>query len=196
METIKRSDFENNKSLYRKAVLLRQFSNGSEVYACRVVCPRCNGEGIVYTHILNGVKMPATPDSGVCYRCCGEKYINGKIRVITDEAYAAKQEKARIKAEKAALEWEQKKLEQIRINTALGYKKVDFKIAGWFYGHSEDVALNHDKFYIIKSETEKAYLIAYMDSLEDTYAASELWLPKKVVIFNANVQKRQRQSKK
>ena len=193
METISKSTFKAN---YKKAVLLRTFSNGNEIYGCKVTCPRCNGEGIVYTHILNGRKMPATPDSGVCYRCCGLGKIDDKIRVISDEAYAAKQEKARIKAEKAALEWEQKKLEQIRINTALGYKKVDFKIAGWFYGHPEDVAFNHDKFYIIKKETERAYLIAYIDSLEDTYAASELWFPKKVVIFNANVQKRQRQSKR
>lgn len=193
METISKSTFKAN---YKKAVLLRSFSNGSEIYGCKVTCPRCNGEGIVYTHVLNGHKVPATPASGICYRCGGEKFINGKIRVIPDETYAAQQEKARIKAEKAMAELEQKRLEQIRINMALGYKKVDFKIAGWFLGRPEDVALNQDKFYIIKSETEKAFLIAYIDSLEDTYATSELWFPKKVVIFNANVQKRQRQSKK
>lgn len=193
METISKSTFKTN---YKKAVLLRSFSNGSEIYGCKVTCPRCNGEGIVYTHVLNGHKVPATPASGICYRCGGEKYINGKVRVISDEAYAAKQEEARVKAEKVAAEWELKKQEHIKENIALGYKKVDFKIAGWFLGHPEDVALNHDKFYIIKNETEKAYLISYIDSLEDTYATSELWLPKKVVIFNANVQKRQRQSKR
>ena len=195
METIKRSDFENNKSLYRKAVLLRQFSNGSEIYGCKVICPRCDGKGIVYTHVCNNVPVPAIPDSGVCYRCLGEGKIDAKIRVVSDEAFAAKQEKERAKAEKRALEWEQMKLEQIRVNTALGYKQVDFKIAGWYLGHSEDLFLNQDKYYIIKKETEKAYLISYIDRLESGVSWEE-WFPKKVVIFNANVQKRQRQSKR
>ena len=176
MQTIKRSEFEANKADYSKLTLVKTYNNGSEDYSYNCECPRCMGKGIVYTHVLNGVPIPATPDSGICYLCGGSRVISAKIHVVSDEAFSNKIEKARAKAEinmKKAVD----DLIARRINE--GYKSVDFDIADWFT--DSNVGLFKNGYYHIEKETEKAVLISFVGSL-DIFDDYLIWMPKKAIV--------------
>ena len=175
METISKKQFENSKAQYSKLTLVKTYKNGSEDYCFECDCPRCMGNGIVYTHVLNGHPVPAIPDSGICYRCGGSRKVTAKIHVISDEEFSAKQEKAQAKAEKARQELINKRIERIE----KGYKRVDFEIADWF--HDSNVSLFNNGYYCVEKETEKAVLISFVNEL-DIFSDYSIWMPKKAII--------------
>jgi hypothetical protein len=167
MYTINKSTFLEK---YSKATLVKTYKNGSEDYECKMPCPRCSGEGIVFTHVLNGRKMPAIPDNGVCYACEGRRYVLGTIHVVPDEVMA-KKEAQKANARERVLE--KRKEQHIRE----GYKPIDFKIADWYH----DCNLSFGwKYYLIAKETEKACLIRFLIDLE--HVEYSMWIPKKAII--------------
>ena len=151
MYTINKSTFLEK---YSKATLVKTYKNGSEDYKCKLPCPRCDGEGIFFTHVLNGRKVPAFPDKGICYACEGRKYILGTVHVIPDELMAKKESK-KADAQERALE--KRKEQHIRE----GYKPIDFN-------------------YLIAKESEKACLIRFLIDLD--HVEYSVWIPKKAII--------------
>lgn len=75
-------------------------------------CDRCGGLGFIVARVENNQYIPIPVDSGVCYKCNGEKVIHKWVKAYTEEEmdkYIASQEKAKAKkAEKAELERQEK----------------------------------------------------------------------------------------
>ena len=174
MENISRSQFEEkkSKSLYHRLTLVKTYNNGSEDFAYDGECPRCLGRGIVFTHVLNGVPVPAIPDSGICYKCGGTRKVTTKIHVVPDEIFDAKKAKAELKA---------KGIKEMLIKRHIeeGYKKVDFSMADWFVDFN--ARLFKDAYYRIVKETEKAVLVSFLKELDFANDYS-VWMPKKAIV--------------
>lgn len=177
MFEIKKSEFKPEK--YSKLTLLTNHRNGNQTYSYEDKCERCNGLGKAISHIHNGQPVFHRPDDGICYECWGKGTVVRKFKVVTDENWNEKIHQEQLTREQI-LENIRKHTEQvIASNIALGYKKVDFTLASWF---SENPNFNINKYYRIAKETEKAYLIEFIDSLESTYSNYDQWFPKKAII--------------
>ena len=175
--------FQEYKAKYERLRYVKTDNNGTEYYDGVCDCPRCNGDGIVYSHVLNGVPVPCQPDRGICYLCGGEKVVPATIKVFTPE-HAAKLEKQR--TAKAAKRQEEvaKKMEETRqatynTNLKIGYQEINITIDEWVGMPTEKY-----KYYRIAHKTEKAYLLNFLDDLykSDTQAVSR-WIPIKAVHF-------------
>ena len=104
-----------------------------------------------------------------------------KIKVMPDELVDAKEAAAKKKAAEEMAAWEARKQEIVNEKIAAGWKKVDFKVAGWFAGRDHDVFYNKEEYYLITKETAKAVCIRFTPNLASgTY--SEDWFPKKAII--------------
>ena len=179
MEEIRKSKFDPAK--YNKLSLVKSHKNGNEIYSYETECDRCNGLGYIISHVENGKIVLVRPDDAVCYKCWGTKVMTRKIRVITDEEADAKAAKHKADAEAWKAACEAKRKELVEKHIADGYKLVDFKIAGWFFGRKEDKEYNCGKYYIIKKETEKAVCIEFIETLESDFYCDE-WFPKKAIV--------------
>lgn len=184
METITQSQFAQSKQ-YSRMSLIKTDKNGSQYYEGFCPCPRCNGKGIVYTHVLNGQPVPAMPDSGVCWKCLGAKVVKAKIKVVTDD-YAKVLEAKHVDKKVKTVEEANKKLEEakqyrVKRNLELGYKEVDFTFAEWFEG-----PLNLYfgwKYCRVVKETEKACLLSFTNFLDiEESNMYQTWLPKKAIV--------------
>ena len=181
METISRTNFNNNKINYNKLNLVKTYKNGSEDYSYECTCHRCQGKGVIVSYIENGKEVLVRPDSGTCWNCLGSGVETRKIHVISDEQFKSSEQEKINKANERRLQFEQQ-VEQRRRETIAkhleeGYKEVDFSIASWF-----DYKIT-SKYYKIAKETEKAICIDFMDKLEDG-VFFESWFPKKAIIWN------------
>ena len=182
METIRQSQFNPNN--YKKLNLIRNHRDGTATYTYEDTCDRCNGLGVIISHVCNGKPVLVHPDDGICYKCLGTKVMTRRIRTVLDSVMDEQEAKYKAEAEEAASRWEQMRQETIQRHINEGYKKVDFKIAGWFFGEQQPVAFNHTDYYIIKRDTGKAVLISYIDNLE-AEVSYEQWFPKKAIIKEA-----------
>ena len=92
-------------------------------------CDRCGGRGFIVARVENGKMIPIPVDSGICYKCNGEKYLTKWVKAYTEkeyEKYEASQERAKAKrAEKAELE------RQERLNKSEENRKA--LLAEWGY---------------------------------------------------------------
>ena len=176
---IRKSEF--NPENYSKLSLLKTQKNGNEIYSFETACDRCNGLGYVISHVENGKPVLMRPEGGICFKCRGSKVMTLKLKVITDEEMNAKEAKARKDAEEYKKHAEELRQEEIKHSLELGYKLVDFKVAGWFFGKCEDKDYNVGKYYIIAKETEKAVCISFKESLDSGFI-DEQWFPKKAII--------------
>lgn len=185
MITLTEKEFEQAKKSYRRLNLIKTDKNGSQYYEGLCPCPRCNGQGIYYTHVLNGNLIPATPESGRCFKCGGQRVVQDKVKVITEE-YAKILEAKRIDKQVKSVEEANRRLEEtrqyrIKSNQELGFKEVDFKLADWFTPGQIPMF----KMYRIAHETEKAYLLRLTNFLDiDESNMHDAWVPKKAITFN------------
>lgn len=179
MYEIRKSEFNPEK--YNKLTLLKTSKNGNEEYEYQCACDRCDGKGYVISHIMNGQPVLMRPEGGICFKCRGAKVMTQKVKVVSDEYMDKKEAKLQKEAEEYRNNLQKMKEERIKHNLELGFKKVDFKIAGWFFGKHEDVEFNSDKYYLIQKESEKAVLIGYKDAL-DSCTTCEYWFPKKAIV--------------
>lgn len=155
MDTMSRTKFN---ARYSKSVLIKTYKNGSEDFRVTDKCAKCNGTGrLTWTSV----------DKGICYMCEGTGLTSINIHVINDEDYAKKIAENTKKREKL---FEERRKEHA------DYKPIDFKLAEWFYDNNVSMM----KYYLIKHETEKAYLISFLAELE--YSDYCIWIPKKAVI--------------
>lgn len=76
------------------AKLIRIDRNGTKYYEGYVPCTRCDGKGIYYMGVVNGVPQPSWVDDGVCFKCGGTGKQEGKWKEYTPE-YEAKLEARR-----------------------------------------------------------------------------------------------------
>lgn len=173
MLEMKKSEFLLKRDSFRNLKLLHSHRNGNETYSYTCNCPKCNGTGyLTWTNV----------DNGVCYKCEGTGKVTEKLKIITEENYNLRQAERSKKAEQFKLSLEQAKQQCIQRSLEAGYKLVDFKVAGWFFGRpGESIEFNSGKYYIIERETEKAVLVSYKDKLE-ACVTYELWIPKKAII--------------
>ena len=130
------------------------FDKNGKLYAKgKTICPRCGGQGIIVARVENGRPIPIPVDQGICYQCCGEKYVYDEFRLYTEKEYnqmqkaketaAAKREEAREQKMKAECEDNKVKwLEQNNFSedgityivTGDSYSiKDELKEAGWRY---------------------------------------------------------------
>lgn len=115
----------------KNGTLIKVDRNGTKYYEGLVTCDRCSGRGLFIVAVVNGVGVPAQPDSGVCYKCGGSGKVAGKWKEYTDE-YAAKlaaQREAR--AEKKRAELERKQQEEAAANSAAWLAKHGFAADGF-----------------------------------------------------------------
>ena len=172
MLEISRSQFESKK--YSRIRLVKTCKNGNEIYEFDGICPKCGGRKVLtWTNV----------DNGICYQCEGSGFVVEKIKVLSDENYSIREQERKAKQQQALARYEEKKAQTRMENEKLGYKKVDFKVAGWFFNKSDDVAYNFDKYYLIIKETSKAVLINFIDTLEYTNI-NDMWFPKSAIIYN------------
>jgi len=181
METISRTNFNNNKSSYSRLHLVKTYKNGSEDYSYECSCHRCQGKGVIVSHIENGKEVLVRPDSGTCWNCLGSGVETRKIHVISDEQWEINEQEKINKAQQQRLEFEQHEEQRRKATIAKhleeGYKEVDFTIASWF-----DYKIT-SKYYRVAKKIEKAICIDFMDELDDC-VFFESWFPKKAIIWN------------
>lgn len=173
--------FEQYKANYKRLALIKTDNNGTQYYEGVCTCPRCNGVGIVYKGVHNGELVPHTPDSGVCYRCGGAKVIPATIKVFTKEHAEQLEKRREAKLQKELKAKEQAKVDTVTANKKLGYKEVDFEVDEWV--HFNDLSLY--KYYRIARQTERAYLLHLVGTLEvaDKWAHEE-WIPIRAIHFS------------
>ena len=177
-------DFYGKKLQYKDLRLIKTDKNGSVYYEGMTKCDRCDGEGVVYSHVCNDKKIPVTPDQGICWKCFGTGLMKVKIKIVTVEYEKKLIEKAQKAAQKRKIEAEEnmKKTQETTRNSnlELGYKEIDITIAEWV-----NVPLVKYKYYRVAHETQNAYLFNLLDDLyqRDSQAVSR-WVPKKAVRFN------------
>ena len=170
MLEIKKSEFKPEN--YKKLTLITNHKNGNQIYEFIGACPRCGGTGFYkYT----------TLDEQRCWECEGFKQTIQKLRVITDINFDAREAKREEEARKFREGQAARDAAQIKRHLDEGYKLVDFKVAGWFFNRPDDVEYNHDKYYIIKKDTDKAVLISFIDTLTSGVSSNE-WFPKKAIV--------------
>lgn len=175
MLEIKKSEFKPED--YSKLTLVTNHRNGNQTYSYECTCDRCNGRGLVVSHVCNGKLVYVRPDNGICYKCLGEGKVTEKLKVVTDENWKEKVREQELTREQILENIRKHEEHVIQYNLSLGYKLVDFKLANWV----RDIWVNEGSYYRIIKETEKAYLIANIQSLkEDCY--SEFWVPKKAMV--------------
>ena len=92
-------------------------------------CDRCGGTGIIASRVENGHIIPIPVDSGICYKCNGNKFITKWVKAYTEEEYA-KYEAAQTRAkERKAEKAEQERQE--KLNKSEENKKA--LLAEWGY---------------------------------------------------------------
>lgn len=104
----------------RNVKLIKIDRNGSKHYEGLVECDRCQGRGLFATGVCNGELVWSRLDSGVCWKCHGQRFVpskwiertpeyQAKLDAKREAKYAAKRaeqeaEAARIEAERKAEE--------------------------------------------------------------------------------------------
>lgn len=186
MITLTKEQLQSNKENYKRLNLYKTDNNGSDYYHCFCSCDRCNGEGIVYVAKLNDRLVPATPDSGICWKCGGAKWINTDIKVMTEEHARYLSEQRAKRDAKKHLEAEQRMEEtanKIYQNNLKEYHPVDFTLRDWF---KENIHLDISvyKYYKVDYQTDKAMFIKFMCDLHDPEIRSrDRWIPIKAFII-------------
>ena len=177
---ISKEQFNREKGSYKRLSLIKTDKNGTEYYSAIMTCPRCEGKGTIYTKVVNGVLIPAEPDSGVCWKCLGERVIDAKIKVFTAE-HAAKLEQNRQKRIDAKIQAAEKKMEEKRDNTInsnveLGYQKINFSVDEWVADFRVD--FSKYPYYRKVTETAKAVLLRFIEKLDQSdYSGIDRWVP-------------------
>lgn len=122
------------------------FKNGKMYTKAKMICPRCNGLGIIVARVENNVPIPIPVDQGICYQCRGNKFISKEVRLYTVEE-AEKMEKrneaARIKREqereaKMKAEYAQKKAKWIE-DHGFSNEGVTYVITGDSYSIKDEL---------------------------------------------------------
>ena len=170
MLELKKSEFKPEN--YRKLNLLTNHRNGNQTYSFECACSRCGGTTKVQWSSL---------DNQNCWKCHGTGKEIQKLHVLTDENWNSRELERAEAARKFRDEQAKRDAEQVERHINEGYKKVDFKVAGWFFGRAELVDFNHDKYYIVKRESAKAVLISYIDDLVSG-VSEEIWFPKSAIV--------------
>ena len=162
--SLNKNDF--HKENYSKIALVKTYKNGSEDYKAVCVCPRCGGRGFITF---------SSVDNSRCWEC-GE---SGKVLALIHVSENVKPQLTKEQILENIRKYEEK---NERYFLGLGYKLVDFTLAKWL----KDVWINHDSWYRIIKETEKAYLIGNVQSIKESCTESTLWIPKAALIFKNN----------
>ena len=82
-------------------------------------CDRCGGLGFIVTRVENDQYIPIPVDSGICYKCNGEKVIRKWVKAYTEEEmdkYIASQERAKERRIEKAEQERQEKLNKSKEN--------------------------------------------------------------------------------
>ena len=97
--------------------LIKIDRNGSKHYEGMVECDRCNGRGLYVVGILNGEPEYSHIDSGICWKCHGERFVpskwiertpeyQAKLDARREAKYAAKRAEQEAKQKQHQAEWE------------------------------------------------------------------------------------------
>lgn len=178
MTTYTQTQFKEEQKYYRGLLLYKTDSHGSNYYEASCTCDRCLGKKVIYTGVLNGKLVKATPDDGVCWKCNGSGVMSVKLKVVTDEYGAVLEEKHK-KQEQERVAEVNKRLEETRIarresNLHLGYRPIDFTLDEWV-----NVPLEKYCYYRIGIETNRAYLLRLLDDIyKDDVQSIDRWVPR------------------
>lgn len=178
MITYTQKEFEEHKNYYRGLLLYKTDSHGSNYYEASCPCDRCMGEGVIYAGRVNGKLVTVTPDNGVCWKCNGSRFMDVKLKIVTDEYGAILAEKQRQKIQQN-IEEAQKRMEEARLarresNLRLGYRPIDFTIDEWVC-----LPLEKYSYYRIGIETNRAYLLRLLDDIyKDDVQSVDRWVPR------------------